>query len=639
MKQILIIFALVLDVFYTQTIKAQTYREKYAPVLEHYKQNVTDSLKYKAALFIIDNMSGHFSPEGTQIELFTELINSINSKKGIHELNEAWGNAGKNGKTILLPDSAIVTERMLISNIDAAFDAWENVPWKDDIDFDTFCRYILPYRCSNEHIGGNWRMAMREAYLHIISDETDLLRAFVKIKKAVYNDVVLSNAYCPYELDAITIHRIGKAECGQRAIVLVDVLRALGIPSAIDITPMWADYSSKGHGWTSVVTNGGTTYTVFENDTIAKSMNPVDASVFIPRYTVKAEDHCPYEVKQTKTPVKIYRKEYALNDMVANGNVHDSSFHFLKDVSAFYGLVSKVVLDVKTENTVYLCSYLSAKDWLHIDFVKPKNGKAIFENVGNGAVCTAYIMENGKRRYVTLPFVVDENGVGRFFNPDLKNTENVRINRKYPLCQYTVDTWGFMKNGTFLGANNSDFTNADTLAKIKTMPYGLTEIGCNSNVKYRYLGYKAPLNNRSSLSELQFITNDKDGERVLHGTYSAKGIDTTHLEYLYDGNTATSCRGLNTGYTITIDLGDGNASSVSMIRFSPSTDLNFVEKGHLYELYYFDTEWHLVGRQITQTEELVFTKVPSAALLLLKDKTAGKEERIFEYRKGQQIWH
>lgn len=58
-----------------------------------------------------------------------------------------------------------------------------------------------------------------------------------------------------------------------------------------------------------------------------------------------------------------------------------------------------------------------------------------------------------------------------------------------------------------------------------------------------------------------------------------------------------------------------------------------------YELYYFDTEWHLVGRQIAQTEELVFTKVPSEALLLLKDKTAGKEERIFEYRKGQQIWH
>lgn len=75
------------------------------------------------------------------------------------------------------------------------------------------------------------------------------------------------------------------------------------------------------------------------------------------------------------------------------------------------------------------------------------------------------------------------------------------------------------------------------------------------------------------------------------------------------------------------------------IRFAPATDLNFVEKGHLYELYYFDTEWHLIGRQIAQKEELLFKQVPSGALLLLKDKTAGKEERIFEYKDGKQVWH
>lgn len=639
MKQFLIAFAFAFNMFSVLATEVRTCREKYATVLEHYMQNASDSLKYKAALFIIDNMSGHFSPEGTQIEHFTEQINTINTKKGIHELSEAWSNAGKSGKTMLLPDSTVVTERMLVSNIDAAFDAWERAPWKDEIDFDTFCRYVLPYRCSNEHIGGNWRMAMTEAYSHVISSETDMLRAFAKIKDAVYADVVLSNAYCPYELDAITTYRIGKAECGQRAIVLVDVLRALGIPAAIDITPMWADYSSKGHGWTSVVAKGGMTYTVFENDTIAKSLNPVDASVFFPRYTVTAEDHCPYDVKQTKTPVKVYRKEYALNGMATNGNVHGHNYPFLKDVSGSYGLVSKVALDVETGNTVYLCSYLSAKDWLPVDFVKAEKGKAVFENVGKGAVCTAYIMENGKRRYVTHPFVVDEDGANRFICPDLKDTENIRINRKYPLCQYTVDTWGFMKGGVFLGANKPDFTDADTLAKVMTMPYGLTEARCNSKVKYRYLGYKAAQNNRSSLSELQFIADDRNGGRVLSGIYSANGIDTTHLEYLHDDNTATSCRGQNTGYIITVDLGDGNASCVSMIRFAPSTDLNFVEKGHLYELYYFDTEWHLAGRQIAQAEELVFTKVPSKALLLLKDKTAGKEERIFEYRKGRQIWH
>ena len=83
----------------------------------------------------------------------------------------------------------------------------------------------------------------------------------------------------------------------------------------------------------------------------------------------------------------------------------------------------------------------------------------------------------------------------------------------------------------------------------------------------------------------------------------------------------------------------GNSSNVDYITYAPSTDLNFVEKGHLYELYYFDTSWKSIGRQIAQKESLMFKDVPEDAILLLKDKTAGQEERLFEYRNGVQIWH
>lgn len=624
---------------FTTSASSNTYRKKYASVLEHYSQHENDSLKYKAALFLIENMNGHYSPEGTQIEIYKEEINTINTKKGIRELNEAWNCAGKNGKTYLLPDSAIVSQRMLISNIESSFEAWLSAPWKKDIDFPTFCNYILPYRCSEEHIGGNWRKAMKEAYEPVISGEKNLLKAFAKLKKAVFNDVVLSNAYCPYELDAITTHRIGKAECGQRAIVLVDVLRALGIPAAIDITPMWADYSSMGHGWVSVVTKEGTTYTVFENDSIAKSMNPVDASIFFPRYNITPEDNCPYDIKQMKTPVKIYRKEYAVNGVHTKNRADNPTYRLMKDVSNAYGLTSHVVLDVNTEDLVYLCSYLSAQDWMSVDFAKPINRKVIFENIGKGSVCTAYIVKEGKRKYISYPFITDERGINRYFRLSSEKKENIRINRKYPLCQYTIETWGFMKNGVFLGANKADFTDADTLATINTMPYGLTELKCSSNRTYRYLRYKAPQNNRSSLSELQFIANSSIGRKTLNGNYSTDGVEAEHLENLFDNNTATSCRGTKTAYTITVDLGEGKASEVDAIKFAPATDLNFVEKGHLYELYYFDTEWHLIGRQIAQKEELIFKQVPSGALLLLKDKTAGKEERIFEYKDGKQVWH
>lgn len=619
---------------------SQTYREKYSSVLQHYLQNENDSLKYKAALFLIDNMDGHKSPEGNQIEVFKVKIGEINSQNGIRELNEAWNLSGKEGGTMMVPDSAVVTPRLLVSNIDASFDSWESAPWKSEIDFSTFCNYILPYRCSNEHIGGNWRKAMKDKYGYVINGETYMLKAFAKIKKAVYDDVVLSNAYCPYEMDVITTHRIGKAECGQRAIVLADVLRALGIPSAIDFTPVWADYSSKSHGWVSVIDKEGVTYTVFENDTIAKTLNPIDASVFIPKYIVNEEDNCPYDIKQSKTAVKVYREEFAITNPLIESREGFLNSPFLHDVSDKYGLTSQLSINVNTDKKVFLCTYVSASDWMPIAHTKPVCGKAIFENVGRNSVCTAFTEENGKRMYISSPFIVGDNGIEKIFTGNKEKMTEININRKYPLCQYIADVWGYMRDGVFLGSNDSCFVKNDTLATIQTMPYGITNIKSVSNKKYRFLRYKAPQNNRSSLSELQFWVQSKDGSKTkLHGIYSSNGVDATHLEYLEDGNTATSCRGQNPEYTITVDLGIGNSSNVDGITYAPSTDLNFVEKGHLYELYYFDTSWKLIGKQIATNDFLVFKEVPGDVILLLKDKTAGREERIFEYKNGVQIWH
>lgn len=616
----------------------EAYRKKYSQVLKHYQNNASDSLKYKAALFLIDNMDGHCSPIGKQMDVFKDMVSkgTIETKGGIRELNAAWNNSGKYGTTTFAPDSSIVSERMLISNINAAFDAWQSTPWANDIDFNTFCNYILPYRCSNEHIGGNWRMALREVYSSLITDETNMARAFAKIKKAVFNDVVLSNAYCPYALDAITCYMIGRAECGQRSILLIDVLRALGIPAALDNTPMWADYSNKSHGWASVIGKDGATYTVFEDDNIAKTLNPVDASVFIPRYHVSEDDHCPYEIKRAKTPVKVFREEYGLVDTEAKSRPGFLANVFLRDVSKDYGLTSQVVLDVNTDKEVGLCAYVSAQDWMPIAYAKPVNGKVTFDNVGVNSVCTAYVLEDKKRSCVTSPFLVGKNCVERFLNADESKKQRIRVNRKYPLCQYIADVWGYMRGGTFLGSNDADFDDCDTLGVIKTMPYGVTQIKSECSQKYRYLRYKAPYNNRSTLSELRFLSTDS---KELQGTYSGKGVDTSHLEYLYDDNTATSCRGINTEYTITVDLGEGNQAQVESVRFAPSTDLNFVEKGHLYELYYFDKSWNLVGRQLAHEEHLVFDNVPTNALLLLKDRTAGQEERIFEYKDSVQIWH
>lgn len=614
----------------------QTYRDKYANVLKHYSLNMSDSLKYKAAVFIIDNMEGHISPEGTAIEKYIYRIETMEKATGIRQLMSEWNNALKEGKVSYMPDSAIVSDKYLINNIDAAFDSWEKAPWKDEITFAQFCKYILPYRINDEHIGSEWRIALRRQYGSLIQGTTDMRRAFAIIKDSVYKNIVLSNKYCQYTLDPMTCNIIGRAECGQRCILLVAVLRALGIPAVIDSTPLWADYSNKSHAWVAMVASNGDTYTVYENDSIAKMLNPIDASEFQTRYKIKPEDNCPYDIKVNKTPVKVYRICYERCNKVDSCDTNIFACPFIMDVSRQYGLITDITLNVVGDSPIYLCTYMSGADWMPVSKAIPEDGTVTFRSVGNGVVCVPMMFDHGRRQYLSCPFLVEDNGIKKMFMPSATDKQTITINRKYPLCSYTTDTWAFMRGGTFEGAMTETFQDADTLAIITTMPFGMTEINVSSPKKYRFLRYHAPKVNRSSIAELQFYSK---GNGLLTGKIFANGVDMSHVADVFDGNPATSCKGLSVGYTIGVDLGSENESEITKIVFGPSTDLNFVENKHMYELYYFDKEWHLIERVYSKGNSLTFNEIPAGALLLLKDKTKGVEERIFEYKNGKQIWY
>lgn len=637
----IIVLSVIATAFTTSAFAGQSYREKYADVLQHYSNNEADSLKYKAAIFLIDNMEGHTSPEGTPIEVYTRRVGAMRKTTGIHQLQVEWRNAVKEGPVTYVPDSAVVSSAYLTANIESAFEAWNRAAWKDEITFDQFCKFILPYRVDNEHIGNEWRETLRTRYGSLTDGVTDMKRAFAIVKDSVFKAVVLSNDYCPYNLDPVTCNIIGKAECNQRSILLVAVLRALGIPATIDGTPMWADYSHKGHAWVSMVAANGDTYTVYEQDKEAKRFNPIDASVFIPRYEIKPEDHCPYPVKTEKTPVKVYRICFDHCNEPEKGDPAILSSPFIKDVSTEYGLTTDIELDVDNDSSsIFLCAYLSGADWMPVAKSKPRNGRVVFHGIGKGAVCVPVSVSKGRKTYLSCPFLTGDTGIEREIIPSGTEKQTIRINRKYPLCSYITDTWGPMRGGTFEAADNADFHNADTIATIKIMPYGMTTLDVRSDRKYRFLRYHAPADNLSSLAELQFYTTDTSGEPLLlTGQHMADGVDTAKVDNVFDGNPSTFCRGFNVGYTIGLDLGEHNERNITKIVFCPSTDLNTVEKGHLYELYYFDTEWRLVGRVYSKGNDLTFDNVPSGALLLLKDKSGGKEERIFEYVDGKQIWH
>lgn len=67
-------------------------------------------------------------------------------------------------------------------------------------------------------------------------------------------------------------------------------------------------------------------------------------------------------------------------------------------------------------------------------------------------------------------------------------------------------------------------------------------------------------------------------------------------------------------------------------------DSNEVFPNDNYELFYWNGKWCGLGQKTATTYSLEYDNVPMGALLWLHNYSQGREERIFTYEKGKQIW-
>ena len=126
-----------------------------------YCQKSKDPLKLKAIYFLIANMDKHYSSDyywenkDKQKIAFSELDYPDFDQAAKAFENIKLQNPGIEPKSIIYQDLETIKGSFLIENIDKAFEAWKNAPYKN-ISFETFCEYILPYRISSEPLQ-NWR--------------------------------------------------------------------------------------------------------------------------------------------------------------------------------------------------------------------------------------------------------------------------------------------------------------------------------------------------------------------------------------------------------------------------------------------------------------------------------------------------
>ena len=141
-------------------VYADSNRSELEKVLNHYKH---DSLKYRAACFLIENMPGKYGIEAENPDdAYKCFLKNIPEKDSINwKLDSCHvGHLLDSVATIAVPrmrkveDIKKITSSLLIENIDYAFKAWEESGYS--YDFDDFCHYILPYRIGHEPLS-SWR--------------------------------------------------------------------------------------------------------------------------------------------------------------------------------------------------------------------------------------------------------------------------------------------------------------------------------------------------------------------------------------------------------------------------------------------------------------------------------------------------
>ena len=122
-------------------------------VLYRYQKDPTDSLKYKAACFLIENIPFYTYSDGEQLENYKSYYTWLKKSKGktpqqvVDSIKKIYGPMKEPGKKrdIMEIDSAY-----LCHNIEWAFKVWQEQPWGKNISFETFCEYLLPYRIDDE---------------------------------------------------------------------------------------------------------------------------------------------------------------------------------------------------------------------------------------------------------------------------------------------------------------------------------------------------------------------------------------------------------------------------------------------------------------------------------------------------------
>ena len=628
-------------------------------VLLHYKN---DSLKYKAAVFLVENMPGHYAYDSTLLCLYRPVIIKYDSLRELEQLgatfnskdsaNNIWedfksrhsfqdGNYSKPE-----PDVNNITSAFLIRDIDQAFKLWQNNPFKDSIDNLDFLKYVLPYRRQKGLVLEDWRGFCSNKSEFILYDTQ-----FQSVKSAIDSLLVPYKDYSfdPNLLPGYPYIRLSdyirskKGTCEVRCWFNSMILNSLGFPVSIDYVPEWGNRNSK-HSWNALMVNGKTypfeSFRGKEKWEMGKSYNNINSdSAWIKSRLPKV---FRYSYMDTGRGPMCTRK-INLNNIPPI--FQDTKY---EDVSEQYFRTMDITLTIripipKETEFAYLCVFGNDR-WKPVQWGKITNKTVMFEKMGRDIVYLPAFYREGKIIPINKAFILQQNGSMKFLDPMVNETEEVLLKRKY-LSRPEINQWKLWNiGGTFQVSDNSRFDKSNNVFRVKSCESFPNIWKLSKPVTTRYARYVIPAN-EPCLAELYFYTSTGDILAKLDGNLLhpdknnlesyGKAFDNDILSFVEINKSKAVNLKQPTNW---VGLDFGKLVNVVAVGMCPRNDKNNVIKGLVYELFYWKDRWVSVGTKLANEYWITYDNVPKNTLLLLKCSGEGLENRIFTYEYGKQIW-
>lgn len=608
-------------------------KEELTKVLRHYTMDsgIQFPEKLAAARFLIKNMPGHISMVG-DYEGYCKALDSIltdNHLSGV-QLDCAIDSVYQAYCDCISysPTATIVSSEYLINNIEQAYALWKSGSWAEHLDFDLFCEYLLPFICTEGQPVVDWRKEM-EPFAKADIDKLEECYDYKHNPTIAVSTVngaakrMLSHMSGQYQSPLIPIYDpfiFSKFphpfSCSETSDMANMVMRAKGLPVAVDFTPQWPD-GHHGHSWTVLWSTHGK----------AETFSPFWSPLGVPFIS-----HRRF--------AKVFRKTYAINHEYKKLVSEKKSIPnfvgtvFFRDVSDEYTATSdiSVRLNRRVRGGKACIAVFDNSKWHPVWYGKVRWGKAFFCNMGRDVTYIVLAPFHGSLIPASSPFRLDRLGNVEYLEKS-DTTVDIRIWRKYPLRRhiFNLSTIG---NGQIEASN--DLRNWEIVSVIDRHPLTSNVLNYEHPLCYRYWRYTSLDGNISDMSELFYYGPEDDNPRY---DFQLRG-EESGIRNLYDGDPQTFFSAKIGELGGIVDF--GVPTEISRIEYINRGDGNAIIPGDEYRISYWDNgRWNILKQCIATDVFIDIESAPAGCLFYVENQSYGEDNRIFVWDNEtcSQIWY